>query len=207
MDENDLIDIVALPSKNYQCENHTDQHRSPYLAAHGCALARRLHGGSAYSYPTPAKTPTSIQLNWSYDFGFAGFYAAEKKGRFAAQNLDVKLVAGGFQDGKFIDPIQSVLDGHADFGMASAIDLLTARAAGRPLVAVAAVLQRSPLVLISVAKNNIRRPQDLVGHKVAVNTGGVTLAYNTLLSSQGIDPKSITTLDRTNSGVDDLTKG
>ena len=57
--------------------------------------------------PLPAKTSTTIQLNWTYDFGFAGFYAADKNGRFAAQNLDVKLVEGGFKDGKFVDPIQS----------------------------------------------------------------------------------------------------
>ncbi len=165
-------------------------------------------GTTATSTPQASLIKTSIQLNWSYDFGFAGFYAAQKNGRFTAQNLDVQLIPGGFDSsGNFISPIDSVLSGKADFGLASAIDILTQRAAGKPLVAIGTTLQRSPLALVSLPKSSIRRPQDLVGHKVAVADGGNRFAYNALLSSQGIDPSKVNTVSRNNIGIDSLIKG
>ena len=114
---------------------------------------------------------------------------------------------GGFIDGKYVDGISDVLSGQADFGITSDQVLLQARADGKPLVAVAALLQRNPMAIISLPKNNIRKPQDLVGHTVAVADGGARLLYNALLSAEQIDPTKVNTVVRKTYGIDTLLNG
>ncbi|HJZ45971.1 MAG TPA: hypothetical protein VKE41_02355 [Roseiflexaceae bacterium] len=72
---------------------------------------------SACGTSTPAastaapKTPVSIQLVWTHEYSSASFYAAEKNGHFAAQNLDVRLEAGGFGPNGYIEPTAQVVNG------------------------------------------------------------------------------------------------
>ncbi len=156
---------------------------------------------------TPAPTKVSIQFGWIYDFSTAEFYAAAKNGRFTAQGLDVELLPGGFINGAYVDPVTIVADGKADFGLTGDLTLVQARSEGKPLVAIGSMLQRNPTAIISLAKSNIRRPQDLVGHKVAVADGGSRLLYNTLLSTQQVDPNTVNTVPRTTYGIDPLLNG
>ena len=158
----------------------------------------------------PTNTPpseTSIQLSWVHEYSSAPLYAAEHNGHFASQNLNVMLEEGGFGESGYIEPIDQVLDGSVDFGMASASSLIEARAQGKPVVAIMSFLQRNPNALISLAEDNIRRPQDLVGHTVAINDGGARQTYDALLISQNIDPSSVNTVSRTSYGIDPLVNG
>jgi NitT/TauT family transport system substrate-binding protein len=164
--------------------------------------------GSAMPAPTANPvTKVSIQLGWIHEYSTAEFYTAQKNGRFAAQNLDVDMQEGGFIDGKYVDAVTEVLAGKADFGLSSDYSLIQNRADGKPLVAIAAITQHSPVAIIALAKSNIRRPQDLIGHKVAVADGGSLMLYNALLSSQGIDQSKVTTISRKDFGIDPLIKG
>lgn len=61
--------------------------------------------------------------------------------------------------------------------MASASDILVARALGKPVVALAKILQQSPSAVITRAKNNIQRPQDLGGNKVAVAVEAIRAGF------------------------------
>jgi NitT/TauT family transport system substrate-binding protein len=118
--------------------------------------------------PTATALPSaelSIQLGWTYDYSLAGFYAAEKNGRFAGQNLKVKLEEGGFVNGKYIDPIDEVANGSVDFGLTSASSLIEARTQGKSIVGIMAVLLRSPNSVISLSDKKLVRPQDLVGRR------------------------------------------
>jgi NitT/TauT family transport system substrate-binding protein len=168
---------------------------------------------SACGASTPAaatavpKTPVSIQLAWLHEYSSASFYAAEKNGHFAAQNLDVRLEAGGFGPQGYIEPIAQVVNGTVNFGVTGAAGLIQARAEGMPVVGIATILQRSPLAILSLASSGIHRPQDLVGHRVAVAEGSATQLYNTLLKSQDIDPATVKTVPRTSYGIDPLVKG
>jgi NitT/TauT family transport system substrate-binding protein len=165
-------------------------------------------GTGAPSADTAApKTPVSIQLAWTHEYSSASFYAAEKNGHFAAQNLDVRLEAGGFGPQGYIVPIAQVISGTVDFGVTGAPDLIQARAEGKPVVAVATILQRSPQAIFSLAKSGIHRPQDLIGHSVAVADGSATQLYNALLKSQQIDPATVKIMPRTSYGIDPLAKG
>lgn len=135
---------------------------------------------------------SSVQFSWVDTIEFAGFYEAVDLGYYNNQGIEMRLDRGGLNDdGTYIDPIQRVIEGAADFGVTTASNLITARAKGQPLVAIAAIYQRSPIVLISLAKNNITRPQDLVGKRVGISAGTEPI-YLALLASQKIDRQAIT---------------
>jgi len=159
---------------------------------------------------TPTHAPAdklNIQLAWTHEYSSAAFYAAEKNNHFQEQNLNVNLIEGGFKDGKYIVPIDQVLNNTVDFGMGSASDILVARSQGKSIVALASIMQRSPLAVITLAKSNVQRPTDLIGKKVAVSDGGANQVFTTLLTSQGIDPTKVNTIPRATFGVDPLLKG
>jgi NitT/TauT family transport system substrate-binding protein len=163
--------------------------------------------GTNASANTSPLAKVTIQLGWIHEFTTSEFYAAEKNGRFAAQGLSVELRPGGFVDGTYVDTIHEIAAGKADFGLTSDFTMLQARANGNPFVAVASILQRSPISVISLPKSNILRPQDLIGRTVSVANGGSRTLYDALLSSQGIDPTKINTIERKNFGIEPLLNG
>jgi NitT/TauT family transport system substrate-binding protein len=131
-----------------------------------------------------------VQFAWTHSFEYAGFYEAVERGYYTDQAINIDLMEGGFdQEERFLDPIQRVADGEADFGITSADQLLVARADGRPLIAIAAIYQRSPVVLISLTESGILRPQDLVGKRVFVMDNDIL--YAALMASQDIDRSQI----------------
>lgn len=165
-------------------------------------------GGSETAAPTAAPTAVSLQLSWIHEYSSAPFYAAERNGRFTGQNLSVTLGEGGFDDqGNYIDPFTQVLNGEYDFGLSNAANIILARSQGHPVVAVATVLQRSPLAVISLSESNLRRPQDLVGHTVAVSMDGTQNILSTLLVSQGVNPEEVNIVPRETFGIEPLIDG
>ncbi|MCZ7540408.1 MAG: ABC transporter substrate-binding protein [Anaerolineae bacterium] len=155
---------------------------------------------SGGTQPPASLTQTSIQFSWVHNVEFIGFYVAEQQGYYRDAGLEVRLDGGGFDEsGAFIDPVQAVLDGKADFGVTGAHVLLAHRAEGAPIVAVATIYQRSPVVLIALSESGITRPQDLVGHRVSTQPTNATvgLAYEALLAAQGIDRAQIQETMRT----------
>ena len=81
---------------------------------------------------------------------FAGLYVAEKEGYFTAEKLTVRtLYTDEIPDLVGQDAIDLVVEGRAEFSQASADRLLTAREAGKPVVAIMAIFQRDPTAIIS----------------------------------------------------------
>jgi diguanylate cyclase (GGDEF)-like protein/PAS domain S-box-containing protein len=93
--------------------------------------------------PAHALERVVLQLNWKHQFQFAGYYAAIDKGYFRDAGFEVSLreLDAGH------DPVQTVLGGEADFGVAAS-ELALHRAKGEPVVALATIVQNSPLVLL-----------------------------------------------------------
>lgn len=170
--------------------------------------ASLILSGCASNSSTPVP-PTSInvQLAWTHDYSAAGFYSAEINGHFAEQNLKVNLISGGFVDGGYVEPVDEVLEGNGDFGAVSADALLEARESGKPIVAIANMIQRSPSAIISLTSSNIQTPQDLIGKTVAAAGGGATLRLNSMLKLQGIDPSEVNIIPRVTWGIDPLLNG
>jgi len=160
--------------------------------------------GCASNSPSPqtntsSLTPVKLQLSWIHTTEMAGFYEAERQGYYTEEDLAVELINGGFDEsGNYIDPIQQVVEGKADFGVAGADILLLMRAEGQPIVAIAAIYQRSPVILMSLAETNIITPQDLVGKRVMIQQGTtLELTYEALLMAENIDRSQIEELLQT----------
>ncbi|MCC7205764.1 MAG: ABC transporter substrate-binding protein, partial [Anaerolineae bacterium] len=146
------------------------------------------------------RTALRVQLSWVHTLEFAGLYMADKQGFFAEQGLHVELVNGGYDsDGNYIDPVDAVTSGAASFGVTGADVILTRRAAGASIVAVASIYQRSPVALIALGAQRVIHPHDLIGKRIATEPGtSLGFAYDAFLMSQGISHGQVIEIPRTN---------
>jgi NitT/TauT family transport system substrate-binding protein len=136
---------------------------------------------------TPALTPITVQLLWTHNATFSGFYAADQEGYYAAEGLAVTFIEGGAT----IDLIAPVINDTAQFGVAGADALLLARSDGKPVCAIATIDRRSPIVFGALTDSGITRPQDFVGKTIRV-TPQVTPALHAMMEHLGISPDQYT---------------
>ena len=92
-------------------------------------------------------TPVRLQLKWRHQFQFAGFYTALEKGYYREAGFDVTIIPAT----PGTDPVDTVLKGGADFGVASS-ELVLRYAKGDPVVVLASIFQHSPLALFVRAR-------------------------------------------------------
>ncbi|MCF8034965.1 MAG: ABC transporter substrate-binding protein [Desulfarculaceae bacterium] len=105
----------------------------------------------------------TLQLKWRHQFQFAGYYAAIEKGFYRQAGLKVRLLEA--KEG--VEPAEVVLGGRAQYGIATS-DLVLLRSQGKPVVALAAIYQHSPLVLLTLARQGIETVHDLAGKTLAM---------------------------------------
>lgn len=137
--------------------------------------------------PTPPLTPITVQLSWTHQAQFAGMYAADQNGYYAAEGLAVTFVEGGPN----VDKLSPVLAGTAQFGIAGADELILARAQDLPVRAIAVNYRRSPVVFISLADLGITRPQDFAGKTIRV-TANIIPTLHVMTARVGITPDQYT---------------
>ena len=158
---------------------------SRWLITFACLLGGLpLSASSAY-----ALDAVTLQLKWTHAFQFAGYYAAKELGYYREAGLDVRIdeaLPGG-------DPIKTVLEGKAEFGVGTSA-LLLERNAGKPVVALAVIFQHSPYVLIARQQNNDAQTiHDLIGKRVMLEPqSNELLAY---FKREGISLNHITQLE------------
>jgi NitT/TauT family transport system substrate-binding protein len=103
-----------------------------------------------------AAQPFTFITNWTAQAEQGGYYAAQAEGLYAQAGLDLTLRMGGPQ----LNSLQLLLVGQADCVLiGSDLQTLQARAAGAPVVTVAAMFQKDPEVLITHA--DVNRLEDL----------------------------------------------
>ncbi len=147
-------------------------------------------GGAPRAAPAPALTPITVQLKWTHQAQFAGFYAADQKGYYAEAGLAVTFIEGGPQ----VDLQAPVLGGQAQFGIAEASQLIKERAEGNPLRAIGIVYRRNPVVFISLAEAGITRPQDIAGKTVRVPPENLA-AFHAMMNKVGVTPDQYTVVN------------
>jgi diguanylate cyclase (GGDEF)-like protein len=130
--------------------------------------------------------PVHIQLRWHHQFQFAGYYAALEKGFYRKAGLDVILDAGSPEK----KPVQQVLQGHAQYGVANS-ELLLERLRGARLVALAAIYQHSPSVLLARKDAGVFSPHDLIGKNVMLMDKAVDADFFAMMYNEGIDMADI----------------
>ncbi|MDX1369791.1 ABC transporter substrate-binding protein [Pseudomonas sp.] len=143
-----------------------------------------------------------LQLRWLHQFQFAGYYMALEKGFYAQAGLDVQILPGGPGAAK---PLDALLEGDADFAVTNS-GLVIARMQGQPLVALAAIMQSSPIVWIVRADSGIYTPQDLAGKRVMLMPAPESAELRITLAREGIDLTHLE-LQRTSFNPQDLIDG
>lgn len=94
---------------------------SRFRAALALSLALLAFGAS----PARALERVALQLKWTHAFQFAGYYAAAEKGFYRDVGLEVDIHEA--RPGS--DPVRSVVDGQAEYGVGNS-SLLLARKDG-----------------------------------------------------------------------------
>jgi len=143
----------------------------------------------------------TVQLNWKHQFEFAAFYAAREQGYYRAAGLDVTIREGG----PGIDTVREVSAGHADFGIGTST-LVVDRYRGQPVVALAALMQHSPVGLLALRKSGIDSVHDLADRPVAVDPHNRDEVEAYLLAA-GIPRSRIRLVDQIDWTLDSVDRG
>ncbi|WP_440054423.1 ABC transporter substrate-binding protein [Pseudoalteromonas sp. T1lg65] len=115
------------------------------------------------TYATQALEQVNLQLKWTHQFQFAGYYVAKEKGFYEQEGLKVNILPA---DPSNPNPDFKVLYGQAQFGIFHS-GILKQRLSGKPFVALAAILQSSPYCWMVKAESDIYEPADFKGKKVS----------------------------------------
>ena len=106
----------------------------------------------------------TIQLSWFDQFQFAGYYMAKEKGFYKELGLDVEIKPFVFG----IDIPKEVSDGKIDFAVGRET-LILERSKNRNIVALYALFQASPLILMTTKQSGINSINDF-SHKKIMTT-------------------------------------
>ena len=139
------------------------------------------------SFSITATERVVLQLKWTHQFQFAGYYLAKEKGFYADEGIEVEIVAA---DPNNPDVDFKVLYGQAQFGVFHS-GLLKQRLAGEPYVALAAILQSSPYCWMVRADSDIYAPSDLKGKKLSHLGHSENGELMMMLRRAGINPDAI----------------
>lgn len=142
-------------------------------------------------------TEINVQLKWLHQFQFAGYYSAIEQGYYQAQGLKVNLLER--QSG--LNPIESLILGDVDYAIAG-VGAVVYRVNKVPLVAVAAIYQQSPSIIIS------RYPQlsQLKNKKIMLSKGVMNAEITSMLTKANLSANDYTVRQKTLS-IDEYSDG
>ena len=133
-------------------------------------------------YAQPPLEKVSVKLQWADQFQFAGYYIAKEKGFYHDVGLDVTIQK--FDPKKLA--IDEVMAGRSTYGIGRS-SLLIDRMKGKKVVALAAIFQSSPFILLSKKSLDIRTPRDLIRKRVMMTEDFQdTISVRAMLNSQDI---------------------
>jgi len=123
----------------------------------------------------------SIQLKWKYQFQFAGFIMAKEKGFYRDVGLRVELR----ELNNSIDITHEVESGKSHFGVGDSSLILDVMR-NRPFVAMMAVFQQSPFVLVALKSSNIKTLMNINNKKISLSSSAHGIAIKAMLKSNNI---------------------
>ena len=142
-----------------QTYKHTNLILGLILAAFilSTSLARadttHLPGTTANEINTSALEKVTLQLKWAHQFQFAGYYAAQLKGYYRDEGLDVTINPRD----PYKNNIQQVIDGEVEYSISDS-SLLLYQARNEPVVIVAPIFQHSPQAVATLKSSGIDTP-------------------------------------------------
>ena len=148
-----------------------------------------LPGTTLRAADAPAAAPglrcVSLQLPWMHRMQFAGFYMAKELGYYREAGLDVEILERDLDT----SPVDQVVMGQAEFGVSSLA--MEGCLHGMPLVALAALSQHSPFVLLVPEHAGIRGVEDLVGRTIRIANASLLFELEAMLAAVGIAPGEV----------------
>ena len=139
--------------------------------------------------PALAQEKVAYRLKWLINASTAGDVFALDQGFFSRQGMEVVVKAGGPER----DAIRELELGYAQFGVASADQVIRALAKGAAVVVLAQLFQVNPLQWIYRADDfSLTRIQDLAGRTVGITYGGNDeTIMRALLATVGMDDHQV----------------
>lgn len=134
-----------------------------------------------------AATPFAMQAAWINDAEFAGYFLAMDQGYYAAEGLDLTYLPGGPD----VIPEATIIAGRADLALTTpdtTIKAITEQ--GAKFKIIGAQYQKNPIGIVSLKKNPITSPADMVGKTIAVPPVN-TISVEAMLAINGIDRASV----------------
>lgn len=128
----------------------------------------------------------TMQLDWRLNAQFAGLCVAQARGEYRRRGLHVNLQAATPD----MDVIQTVVSQPQTIGCAEESLILDAQARGVGVVAIAAMLQASPLGLMSLSQSPISKLEQLSGKRIGVHSDGLK-ALQLVLQKHRFPPDQI----------------
>ena len=149
-----------------------------------------------------AQKKVTLQLSWLNQFQFAGYYMAKEMGYYEDVGLDVQIKE--FQFG--MNALSMLENKKNDFAIGRS-SLLIDKSKGKDIVALAALYQQSPLMLLVTKDSKIETIEDLKNKKIMITADAeASASIISMLSSNGINMKDIKVLKHS-FNVDDLISG
>ncbi|MGB7402644.1 MAG: ABC transporter substrate-binding protein [Arcobacter sp.] len=143
-----------------------------------------------------------LQLNWLNQFQFAGYYVAKEKGFYKDVGLDVDIKEYTFNT----DLIDLIKTGKSDFAIGRS-SLLIEKARGEDVVALGAIFQESPLMLLVRKDSHIVSVSDLKGKKIMITPDAAfSASLLAMLSANGLNKNDFITQSHSFK-LDDLIAG
>lgn len=128
----------------------------------------------------------NLQLNWLHQFQFAGFYIAKEKGFYASEGLNVNIK----EYIRNMNIINEVTGNKSQFAVGRS-SILIDKANGIDITALAAIYQKSPLMLLSV-NDNIKSIDDFNNKKIMITTDAIQSAsIKAMIKSNNISEETI----------------
>ncbi len=150
-----------------------------------------LQESRSISYSKKKLEPVVLQLLWTHQFEYAGFYAAKELGFYQEEGLEVEIRP--LSPGQ--NPVDEVVSGRAHYGISNS-ELILARTMGQPVVMLANLFKHSPLVVLARRDTGIRHPKDLHGRKLMTSDLDLSSAeINYMMSREQVDLNQIQRID------------
>jgi ABC-type nitrate/sulfonate/bicarbonate transport system substrate-binding protein len=167
--------------------------RSPAFVS----LPRRALIAGALAAPAlaraQAREKVELLIDWKPSPTYAGFYLAQKTGAFERRGLDVTIAVG---HGASVSAGQIGHGGGPWIGSSSGAATAIARSKGSAMKSLAVYYRDTPTVIYSLAATGILRPQDLLGRRIGLVPGSITVEeYRALLAANRLDRARITEVE------------
>ena len=141
----------------------------------------------------------TLQLSWFNQFQFAGYYMAKEKGFYKELGLDVEIKP--FEFG--IDIPKNVNDGKIDFAVGRET-LILEKVKNPNIVALYALFQSTPLILMTTKESGINHINDFSNKKIMTTIDDASeVSLKAMITSNKVKLENLTFLKHTHN-IDDL---